>query len=183
MYVEDLIGMGINMTAEIPEDHAIHFKEMCKLFASIDSHELSQSVDEYLLRLSSLRSANTINDPAHSEMPSAERTTNRIDETAASSSQHLQRHNSCCSRDPRLAGNEPVNTLLMSAEGNRQCFEVEMFALVAQFVLDLDPTMRVFPFGSTQYGIASINSNFNLLITTGPFWSDIKCLQSNFKMP
>lgn len=180
MYVEDLNAIGINITAEIPDDQAIHFKEMCKLFASIDSHEHNECIDEYLLRLSPLRSVNTLIDSValnrNCEMPSTERTTSHIDVTATSALPHLQQQNdtrtqanSNGNQGVRLMEKVTINTRLPSATVNRQQFELEIFAIIVQFVLDLDPAMKLFPFGSTQYGLASINSNFNLLITTGQF--------------
>lgn len=51
----------------------------------------------------------------------------------------------------------------------RKLFEMDIFTVVAQYIHELDPTLKLFPFGSTQYGFTFPNTNFNLLITTGEF--------------
>lgn len=55
MHVEDIKTRGLNVTAEVPEVEANNFIEMCKMFASTTSHE--RTVDQYLLKVSQLRSA------------------------------------------------------------------------------------------------------------------------------
>lgn len=165
MFVEDLNAIGKNITAEIPTDHAVHFKEMCKLFALISSHEHDQAIDEYLLKLSQAQSANATNG-------SAERT---VVEIAGCSSQSLQREdprirkNLSSNHDVRLTEKQATIPRLPATMETRQSFELEIFTIVVQFIHDLDPTMKLFPFGSTQYGIKYPNANFNLLVTTGEF--------------
>lgn len=153
MFVEDLNATGKNITAEIPKEHAIHFKEMCKLFASINSNEQNRAIDEYV---SKIQSANTTNGSTH----------RIVDEVPAECSSQ----NSNSNRNPRIIEKETlVARPLPSSIENRQKFEYEIFTIVVQFIHDLDPAMKLFPFGSTQYGIKYSNANFNLLVTTGEF--------------
>lgn len=55
VHVQDFQSPGVNVTAEIPENDANNFVEMCKLFASTTFHE--RIIDEYLLNVSQLRTA------------------------------------------------------------------------------------------------------------------------------
>lgn len=55
MHVQDFKSPGVNVTAEIPEEDAINFTEMCKMFVSSTLHE--RIIDEYLQNVSHLRSA------------------------------------------------------------------------------------------------------------------------------
>lgn len=57
MYVQDL-KLGINATAEISKQEANNFKDMCRTFAS--AALLDQTIDEYLLKLSKMRAASSI---------------------------------------------------------------------------------------------------------------------------
>lgn len=165
MFIEDLNAMGKNITAEIPADHVIQFKEMCKRFALIDSHEYDQAIDEYLLKLTLVWPSNAVNGSAtinaSSELHLPERLVNNVGEMAGCSSQNLQRIH------PRLHGKRTEIPRLPSLMDCRGGFEYEIFTIVVQFIHDLDPTLKLFPFGSTQYGIKYPNANFNLLITTG----------------
>lgn len=156
MFVEDLNAIGKNIAVEIPKDHAVHFKEMCKLFAFINSHDHDQAVDEYLLNLTLVGSANATNasaatNTAKSQLP-------LVESQGECSSQNVQRS------DPRIHRNLPR---LPSPIDSRQSFELDIFTIVVQFIHDLDPEMNLFPFGSTQYGVTHLNANYNLLVTTG----------------
>lgn len=171
MFVEDLNAVGKNITAEIPEEHAVHFKEMCKLFALINAPEHDAAIDEYLLKLSLARSpnanANAMN--TNSVPPLMERSV----------------------RDPRIREKEPLRA--QSIVDPRASFELEIFTVVVQFIYDLDPAMKLFPFGSTQYGIKYPNANYNLLVTTGEFFDSamnvitelqkIDCIYARFFRP
>lgn len=168
MFVEDLNAVGKNITAEIPEDHAVHFVAMCKLFSVIDSPEHDQAIDEYLMKLILVRSPIASNGSATASastgLPMPMRiTNNNLDEMAGSSARNLQRV------DPRLSEKQPEIPRLPSLMESRDGFEYEIFTIVVQFIHDLDPTMKLFPFGSTQYGIKYPNANYNLLVTTGEF--------------
>lgn len=55
MHVQDLKSPGTNVTAEIPEQEANNFIEMCKIFASTTLH--GRIIDEYLMNVTQLRSA------------------------------------------------------------------------------------------------------------------------------
>lgn len=57
MYVQDLISPDTNITAEISEEAANNFKQLCQMFASDDS--CTQSIDEYLIQIEQVRSAIT----------------------------------------------------------------------------------------------------------------------------
>lgn len=57
MYVQDIKYPGTNITAEISEEEANNFQQMCKMFASYDSY--GQSIDVYLLQMGKVQSANT----------------------------------------------------------------------------------------------------------------------------
>lgn len=165
MFVEDLIAVGKNITAETSEEHAVHFKEMCKLFAFINPHDHDESVDEYLLKLSLERSANANEINGSSALALPDRSVNRnFVQVAGCSSQNLQRS------DPRIRAIESSIPRVPSPMKSRGSFELDIFTIVVQFIHHLDPGMKLFPFGSTQYGIKYPNVNYNLLVTTGEFF-------------
>lgn len=163
MFVEDLIVVGKNIAAEVPEEHAAHFKEMCKIFAR-NSSEYDKAIDEHLLQLTLLRSEN---ENAMNANSVPDRSLNRsLDEAAGCSPQSLHRN------DPRIRGQKSIPRLprLVEPRDRFERFEYEIFAIIVQFIHDLDPGMKLFPFGSTQYGIKHPNADYNLLVTTGEFF-------------
>lgn len=173
MYVEDLNAAGVNIAADIPEDQAKNFKEMCQLFASMNEHEHDRVVDEYLLKYSQIRLVNTATASAAKNASKNLISANNSNDTAGHSTQNLQKdspiirellssnQNVCLIEQEMTIPQEPSDLQV------RTKFELEIFTILVQFITDLDPTMKLFPFGSTQYGVPSLYANFNLLITTG----------------
>lgn len=57
LFIRDLKSPEINIAAEIPHQHIVDFKNMCKLFGSTTNLN-AKSVEKYLLMLSQVRSTN-----------------------------------------------------------------------------------------------------------------------------
>lgn len=165
-------AIGVNIAADIPEDQANNFKEMCQLFASINKHEHDQAVDEYLLKLSPL--AKTATASAATNVSSDMTPVNNANDIAGCSAQVfpiIRELLSSNQNDRSIEQETTVSQSVPSVPQARQNFELEIFKILVQFIHNLDPTMKLFPFGSTQYGVASPNAtNFNLLITTGEYF-------------
>lgn len=51
----------------------------------------------------------------------------------------------------------------------RQQAELEIVSILTKYIQDFDPSLRLYPFGSTVYGIRRANANFNLLVRTSKF--------------
>lgn len=51
----------------------------------------------------------------------------------------------------------------------RQQAEMEITSILAKYVRAFKPSLKLYPFGSTQYGIRYAGANFNLLIVDGKF--------------
>lgn len=45
-------------------------------------------------------------------------------------------------------------------------YEIEISATLTKYIQQFDETLKIYAFGSSQYGIKMKNNNFNLLITT-----------------
>lgn len=62
----------------------------------------------------------------------------------------------------------------------RKKFELEITSKLATYIRKFNPTLKLFPFGSTQYGVKIANANFNLLISTSESYSYIRIIFSFF---
>lgn len=69
-----------------------------------------------------------------------------------------------CSIEERIS-----NTRLPAVLETRKHFEEEITSILGTYIQKFDPSLKLYPFGSTQYGVKIANANFNLLITTSEF--------------
>lgn len=192
MYVQDIKSPGTNITAEISEEEAKNFQQMCKMFASCDSY--GQSIDVYLLQMGKVQSSNTNGS-----------TLSRYDRTSAPKSVHELSKALQCSNDQintstssticdgsrassiSISSNsvtsqklknviniEPVSQAISSKTVdliNRmvgRCFyEIEIVALLTRYLKIFNSTLKVMPFGSATYGFGGSSTNFNILVNAG----------------
>lgn len=83
MFVQDIKSPELNITAELMEEEVDNFKELCKMFAFTTLHE--QLIDEYLLKLSQVRSTNLALNVNNAKKPAYE-----FSETSLSSLQKFK---------------------------------------------------------------------------------------------
>lgn len=187
MYVQDLKFPGTNITAEISEEEANNFKQMCKMFASYDSY--GQSIDAYLLHLPRMQESNGSSLVHELSVASLNRvqslgnsTTNTTNTSANSSICDISRASSfSISSNPaiiqklknvinieqvlRVIPSKMVDLINRTVE---RCFnEIEIFALLTRYLKTFDSTLKVMPFGSATYGFGGTTTNFNILVNAG----------------
>lgn len=143
MCVQDLISLRTNITAEIIKQEVDNFVRMCQIFTK----HLPKFDDE----CSKSPASSSVNNMDLSL--SGERTLN--------SNQHMILIN--------LIDKEIKNSRSPAVVEVRQRAELEITSTMAKFIREFNPSLKLYPFGSTQYGIRFANTNFNLLIVNGSF--------------
>lgn len=98
MFVQDL-NSGANTAAEITQQEANNFRDMCKLFTSTTLH--SQAIDEYLLDLSQIRA-----DCSKTSICSMENSSYELSETSLSSLERFEEM--ICNADKPQNRVEPI---------------------------------------------------------------------------
>lgn len=193
MYVQDLVSPGINIAAEISEDEANNFKNMCKVFAS--SELCDQSIDEYLTKISEERSTyikiTLGNNVDSTQKPSSElcktqvsipkcsaAATNLI--LPAKSSPNSNLTSTSVDLKPaamkKLEDVIEVDTITKHAKiemdeiltpTSRAKKEQEIVDLLTFFMATFVPSIKFTPFGSTTYGFGGTSTNLNILASSG----------------
>lgn len=182
MYVQDIKSPGTNITAEISEEEANNFKDMCKIFASCDSY--GQSLDVYLLQIEKVQSANTSG--------SAPKMIHALSEASLSTLQSLDTNSIGISTSSRASSisilSNPVTSQKLKNVINIEqfsrtissktvdlinrmvgrCFnEIEIVALLTRYLKIFNPSLKVMPFGSATFGFGGSTTNFNILVNAG----------------
>lgn len=189
MFVQDLISPGTNITVEITKEEANNFKQICKMLATQSIHELV--IDEYVLKLSELRSSSNLT--AVSPM---EKSVTEFSEVSLQSLQRFKveiekRQNldeGCFSKNDAttrlVSGQENVlqdtfnaDEILkfiniemdqfLSSSKSRTTIEHEIINILSHLKAFNSAIISVTPFGSAVYGFEGQKTNFNILITTG----------------
>lgn len=183
MYVQDIKSPGTNIAAEISEEEANNFKQMCNTFASCDSY--GQSIDVYLLQIRKVQIAN-INGQTISQKgwTSAPKSAYEISEASLNA---LQTNSSICdgSRASSIssATSQKLKDVINIDQVSRsmssktvdlinrmvgRCFhEIEIVALLTRYLKIFNSTLKVMPFGSATYGFGGSSTNFNILVNAG----------------
>lgn len=64
---------------------------------------------------------------------------------------------------------EILNSRMPTVLETRKRYEVEITSRLATYIQKFDPSLKLYPLGSTQYGVQITNANFNLLVSTSEF--------------
>lgn len=66
----------------------------------------------------------------------------------------------------RLIERDVSDSIVTSLLKTRKRFELEIISTLEKYVYEFDPSLKLYPFGSSQYRVGATNTNFNILITT-----------------
>lgn len=84
----------------------------------------------------------------------------------------------------RLIERDISDSIVPSLSETRIRFELEIISMLKKYINEFDPSLKLYPFGSSQYSAITTNTNFNLLITTSKFRIFLKFLfKSKFINP
>lgn len=180
MFVQDIKSPGTNICAEIPEDAANRFKQMCKVFASNDTYE--QSIDDFMVQTE------------QSNQYTAQRLATTLGEASENKLQHLDNaikpfishenasSNSFSSNPATLQKLKsviivtdvlhkiPTNMTCLVNRVVKRCFdEIEIVALLTRYLKIFDSNFKVMQWGSSTYGFGGTSTNFNILVNTGKY--------------
>lgn len=136
MWVQDCISPSTNITAEIPKPEVDNFIKMCQMFAT------------HVPKL-------MINPKIQGDAPQA-------------SSSTLKNETISFNGDKKvldLIQKEIPGDCVPKDLERRQCSEKTIISTLTQFIGKFDASLKLFPFGSSEYGIKWPNSNFNILVT------------------
>lgn len=188
MHVQDLKSPGINITAEISEEEANNFKQLCKMFASHDSY--GQSIDVYLTQSAKVQSegrkglapvhepskassniqslcnsiANTINSSASSSICDVSRASSI---SLSSNSTTTPKLKNVINFEQVLRAIPSKTVDLINRRVERWFHELEIFALLTRYLRTFNSTLKAMPFGSATYGFGGSTTNFNILVNAG----------------
>lgn len=189
MFVQDLTSPGTNITVEITKEEADNFKEICKILASQSIHE--QVIDEYVLKLSELRSSSNLNVVIPMEKSVTEFSEASLQSLKRFKVEIEKRQNldeGCFSKNDattRLVSSQEnvlqdafnVDEILkfiniemdqfLSSSMSRTTTEHEIINILSHLKAFNSAIISVTPFGSAVYGFGGQKTNFNILITTG----------------
>lgn len=195
MYVQDLISPEINIVAEISKEEANNFKHMCKVFATMDSHD--QPIDEYFAKISDEMSTCltiTLDSGAHlPKNPASE-----LGETLIPNPKFIDANQKFLAMgspkiDSIFSNNAIANlksaaikklkdvdmitkhikiemSEMLSRSKSRINSEQGIIKMLTFFVLTYDASIKLTPFGSVTYGFGGSSTNFNILISSGKIY-------------
>lgn len=189
IYVQDPNSPGTNITAEILEEEANNFQQMCKMFASHDSY--GQSIDTYWMQLTKVQSEETNRSTSIYEFSKTSSNTleflndtiTKMKNSSASSSISDLSRASIISTSSNSATTQKLKNVVDIKQVSRtipsktvdlinrivgRCFhEIEIVALLTRYLRTFDSTLKVLPFGSATYGFGGSTANFNILVNAG----------------
>lgn len=182
MFVQDLVSPGVNIAAEIPKEQAYNFQGMCQMFSTTQrpspvKRTPKASPPAYLpvRRTTSLSSL-----PASKSTTSSRAKATKDDKTKLSASNLLKKvptkkgaaKTPLATIDEAIKNgkiyesitNELEKVSLRSEERIRH--ESRILGLLKHQFKLFDRTLALIPFGSTTFGYAGSNSNYNILVDT-----------------
>lgn len=192
MFVQDPKSPGTNITAEISDEDANNFQQMCKMFASHDSY--GQTIDTYVMQLTKVRSEETNRSTSVYEFSKTSPNTldflnNAIikmkNSSASSSISDLSRLSraSIISTSSNSTTTQKLKNVIQIEQVSRaipsktvdlinrmvgRCFhEIEIVALLTRYLRTFNSTFKLLPFGSATYGFGGSTTNFNILVNAG----------------
>lgn len=66
----------------------------------------------------------------------------------------------------RLIEKDISKSIKSSQSQARKQFELEIISTLEKYIHEFDPSLKLYPFGSSHYGIGITNANLNILVTT-----------------
>lgn len=81
-----------------------------------------------------------------------------------------------------LIEKEIANSRVPAVLEMRKRVELEIISTLTKYIRDFKPSVKLYPFGSTQYGIKFANANFNLLIVNGEIYFYALCSSSSLHL-
>lgn len=135
MFVQDIVSLGTNITAEITKKEVDNFVRMCQIFAK---HVLKFE-DECMK--SHVKPINPVGDRALS----VDQSTNVLE----------------------LVEKIITNSHVPAVLAVRQRAELEIISTLTKYIREFRPSLKLYPFGSAQYGIKFAYANLNVLIVDG----------------
>lgn len=143
MWVQDIILPRVNITADISGQEVDNFVRMCQIFAKhkLNTDGGSQRVTQTTLKTNSSQSVIPL----------------------------LPTFDSINTNLVKLLEKEVRKFCLPSNIQQRQHFESEIFSTMQSFLHQFDASLKLYAFGSSQYGIRLPGSNYNLMIVSSGF--------------
>lgn len=176
MFVEDIKSPGINIAAEIEEEEADIFQEMCKMFASSNLYE--RAIDEYLLKVPTVVVDLTLDED--SEPPAKKVALNHTSICAKTSrrtniaSISLNRSGAGTLVDvislnmDEVFRDIPITTVdLVTRTIQRSLAERSIFASLRHKSIIHSSKLKLKMFGSATYGFGGSDTDFNVLVKAG----------------
>lgn len=148
MCVQDIISARINIAAEIPKHEVDNFVRMCQMFAKPKPNTGRSSQNMTTMTL-----PKTISSQSNTPILNSAKNLNSL---------------------VKLLEKEVTNICLPSTLQLRQHFESEIFSMLQLFLHEFDSSLKLYAFGSSQYGVKLPGSNYNLMIVTGRFPSKVR---------
>lgn len=163
MFVQDIKSPEINITADIANKEAKHFKEMCRLFESDDSIETA--IDEYLMKVQhKLCAASVIDltvDLDTSEPPPAKRAALGNHEPGSA---HVLTTVVMSQKNQIFADIPAIAMESLTRTERRNLDERKILAYLMSTCFE---NVRAKQFGSSTYGFGGSDTDFNILVDTG----------------
>lgn len=176
MYVEDIKSPGMNIAAEIEEEDADTFQEMCKMFASSNLYE--QALDEYLLKVPKVVIDLTLDEDteppakkvAHNHISISSKTLKNtyIVPVTTNRSDAGTLVDVISSNLDEVFRDIPITTVdLVTRTVQRSLAERSIFASLRHKSIVHSPKLQLKMFGSATYGFGGSNTDFNVLVKAG----------------
>lgn len=159
MFVHDLIRTNINITAEISEDEALNFQNLCKAFADEISQQGISGELSSGPSVSSSRVASVWN-------LDGDTFTNSTTPSDISPMTHKYLPNIIDINEVRMNTSNEMDQLLLFSPLRIDCMQIIINGL-AFLLTTYCSTVSVAPFGSVAYGFSGHRTNFNILISAG----------------
>ena len=190
MFVQDLIDDGLNITAEVSKEEAYNFQEMCQMFSTIRKSSPAKRVPKPLPspNVQSVRKAfshNSLNDMKTSANHVASSTKNEkskssITATTVDVTSNTVKKIATAKKvvakvsvilENTIKDGSIFNMITMELEkithsSDRIRHETRILGILKQHFKIFDRALALIPFGSTVYGFAACNSNYNIFVDT-----------------
>lgn len=180
MFVQDLLSLGVNITAEISKEEAYNFQGMCQMFSISQKHSPPKRIPKAVPQLP-MRRATSCGSLASFKTGSVRAKPVKDEKLKVSTASTVKKTvtKKATTKSPSTTLDEAIKSgkiyELITAEMDKFAsrsqvrirHEVRILGMLKQEFKIFDHTLELIPIGSTTYGFACNDSmNYNILVDT-----------------
>lgn len=183
MFVQDLVEAGVNITADVSKEEAYNFQEMCQMFStgrkSSPVKRVPRPTSSPTKNVQSIRKAfshNSLNDIKSNTVKKASTAAVATTESPSNMMKKVASAKKGVAKvsvilENAIKDKSLFNMITMELDkithsDGRVRHEAQILGILKQHFKIFDRAVVLIPFGSTVFGFASENSNYNIFVDT-----------------